>query len=56
MDEDPIINFGSTNLEGEITPHKNTLVIQVTIANYQVAQVFVDSGSSINILFKESFD
>lgn len=37
-------------------PHDDALVVQATIANYEVAQVFVDSGSSVNILFKEAFD
>lgn len=56
MDEDPIINFRSVNLERVTTPHDDTLVIWTTIANYDVARVFEDSRSSINFLFKEAFD
>lgn len=52
----PIINFRLANLEGVTTPHKDVLVIRATIVNYEVAQVFVDSESSVNILFKEAFN
>lgn len=51
-----MISFGPVYLEGLTTPHEDVLVIRVTIANYEVARVFVDSGSSMNILFKEAFD
>lgn len=32
------------------------MVIWATIVNYNMVQVFVDSRSSVNILFKEAFD
>lgn len=54
--DDPIISFGTSDLEEVITPHKDALVIQTTIVNYDIARVLVDSGSSINILVKEAFD
>ncbi|XP_074560828.1 uncharacterized protein LOC141817025 [Curcuma longa] len=52
----PDISFGPQNLEGVDTPHDDTLVIRATIANYDVARVFVDTGSSVNVLYKEAFD
>lgn len=54
--KDPVISFGLVDLEGVITPREDALVIWDTIANYDVAQVFIDSGISVNILFKEVFD
>lgn len=55
-EDNSVINFRPVDLEGIITPHKDTLVIRATIANYEVAQIFVDSGCSMNFLFKEAFD
>lgn len=45
-----VISFGSTYLKRVTTLHEDTLAIQDTISNYEVAQVFVDSWSSVNIL------
>ncbi|XP_074591721.1 uncharacterized protein LOC141847563 [Curcuma longa] len=52
----PNISFGPQDLEGVDTPHDDALVIRATIANYDVARVFVDTGSSVNVLYKEAFD
>lgn len=54
--DDPVINFGLSDLEGVTIPHDDALVVQATITNYKVARVFVDLGSSVNILFKEDYD
>lgn len=54
--EDPIVNFESANLEGIATPHDDALVVRATKINYDVAWVFIDLGSSFNIIFKEAFD
>lgn len=52
----PTISFRPKDLEVVSIPHTNALVICATIANYDMAQVFVDTGSSIDILFKNIFD
>lgn len=52
----PIISFGPTYLKSIATPHDDALVVQATIVDYDVALVFIDSGSSVNILFKEALD
>lgn len=52
----PVISFGLEDLLGVNTLHSDALVIQAIIANYLVARVFVDTGSSINIIFEEAFD
>lgn len=43
--EIPIISFGTINLGDVATPHDDALVVRATIANYDVARVFVESGS-----------
>ncbi|XP_074560659.1 uncharacterized protein LOC141816830 [Curcuma longa] len=55
-EKDPIIGFGPQDLEGVETPHDDALVIKATIANYDISRVFVDTGSSVNIIFKSAFD
>lgn len=52
----PVINFGPKVLVRVTTPHTDALVIQATIANYEVARVFVDTRSFVNIIFKDVFD
>ncbi|XP_042460309.1 uncharacterized protein LOC122043798 [Zingiber officinale] len=52
----PIISFGPQDLEGLELPHNDALIIKVIIANSRVARVFVDTGSSVNVLFKSVFE
>ncbi|XP_073286801.1 uncharacterized protein [Primulina huaijiensis] len=51
---EPIISFGPKDLEGVSLPHNDALVIQARVANYDVLRVFVDNGSSVNVIFKEA--
>lgn len=44
MEENSVIKFGPIDLERVTIPHGDVLVIRVTITNYEVARVFVDSG------------
>lgn len=53
---DPIISFGPEDLKGVAAPHNDALLVTLTVANYDVMRIFVDIGSSINILFKRNFD
>ncbi|XP_075524495.1 uncharacterized protein LOC142556884 [Primulina tabacum] len=41
--------------EGFNLPHNDALVIQARVANYDIMRVFLDSGSSVNVIFKEAF-
>ncbi|KAL0411423.1 UNVERIFIED_CONTAM: hypothetical protein Slati_3732000 [Sesamum latifolium] len=45
------IQFGLADTQGVHFPHNDTLVISATVANYTVKRIFVDSGSSMDILF-----
>ena len=37
-------------------PHDDALLIKAVIANYTIHHVFIDTGSSVNIIFKKAFD
>ncbi|XP_042453141.1 uncharacterized protein LOC122037764 [Zingiber officinale] len=52
----PVIRFGPQDLEGLEFPHDDALIIKAIIANSRVARVFVDTGSSVNVLFKSAFE
>lgn len=54
--EGPILSFGPQDLVGITTPQNDALVIRATIDDYDVAQIFINVGSSVNIIFKEAFD
>ncbi|XP_042455023.1 uncharacterized protein LOC122039077 [Zingiber officinale] len=52
----PVISFGPADLEGLELPHDDALIIKAIIANNRVARVFVDTGSSVDILFRTAFE
>ncbi|XP_073138648.1 uncharacterized protein [Henckelia pumila] len=56
LPQDPVISFGPKDLRDVLAPHNDALVVTVTIVNYDVTRIFVDSGSSVNILFKGTLD
>ncbi|XP_075483585.1 uncharacterized protein LOC142523737 [Primulina tabacum] len=49
-----VISFGPVDFKGVNLPHNNALVIQARVANYDIMRVFVDSGISVNVIFKEA--
>ncbi|XP_073061838.1 uncharacterized protein [Primulina eburnea] len=50
-----VICFGPKYLKGVNLPHNDALVIQARVANYDILRVFVDSVSSVNVIFKDAF-
>ncbi|XP_073309940.1 uncharacterized protein [Primulina huaijiensis] len=50
-----VISFGPEDLKGVNLPHSDALVIQARVANYDIMRVFMDLGSSVNVIFKEAF-
>ncbi|XP_073137061.1 uncharacterized protein [Henckelia pumila] len=56
LDPSPIITFGPGDLEGVCLPHNDALHIRARVANYDVRRVFMDSGSSVNVIFQEAFE
>ncbi|KAL0413486.1 UNVERIFIED_CONTAM: hypothetical protein Sradi_1550300 [Sesamum radiatum] len=55
-EDTPIIQFGRAERSGPRSAHNDPLVITALLANYEVERVFIDSGSSVGILFGEAFD
>ncbi|XP_075518812.1 uncharacterized protein LOC142552836 [Primulina tabacum] len=56
LPQDPVISFGPKDLRGVVNPHNDALVVTATITNYDVAMIFIDNGSSLNVLFKSTLD
>ncbi|XP_073131635.1 uncharacterized protein [Henckelia pumila] len=53
----PTLSFGPDDLKGlSDTTHNDALIIRAMVANYNVAQIFVDFGSSVNVLFQETIN
>ncbi|XP_073121112.1 uncharacterized protein [Henckelia pumila] len=52
----PVITFGPEDLEGVCLPHNDALLIRAQVANYDIRRVFVDSGSSVNVIFQDAFE
>ncbi|KAL0456069.1 UNVERIFIED_CONTAM: hypothetical protein Slati_0946100 [Sesamum latifolium] len=52
----PIIQFGRAEHSGPKSAHNDALVITALLANYKVGRIFIDSGSSADILFGDAFD
>ncbi|KAL0420240.1 UNVERIFIED_CONTAM: hypothetical protein Slati_3046900 [Sesamum latifolium] len=56
MEDTTLIQFGRAEQSGPRTSHNDALVITAVLANYEVGRIFIDSGSSANILFGEAYD
>lgn len=56
QEEDSQISFRPQELRGVEAPHEDALVIHATIDNYNVVRIFINTGSSVNIIFKRVFD
>ncbi|XP_073298445.1 uncharacterized protein [Primulina huaijiensis] len=55
-EEKPTNSFGPQDLQGVSLHHNDALVIQAKITNYDIRRVFVDSGSSVNVIFQGALD
>ncbi|KAL0445719.1 UNVERIFIED_CONTAM: hypothetical protein Slati_1699800 [Sesamum latifolium] len=56
MEDAPLIQFGRAEKSGPQTMHNDALVITAILANYEVGRIFIDFGSSADILFEEAYD
>ena len=52
---DDVITFTEEDVRGIQTPHDDAIVVSTTIANYDVKRIFVNNGSSTNVLFYSTF-
>ena len=53
---DTTITFSDSDLEGCQHPRDDPLVIRIVVANKTIHRVFVDNGSSADIIFASAFD
>lgn len=51
-----MVSFGLEDMKGVSDPNNDAFIVRAILANYEVAWIFVDSGSLVNILFKEAMD
>ena len=50
-----VIIFTAKEQEKVLTPHHDTLVISLTVANFLVERILVDNGSSGNIILQAAY-
>ena len=53
---DTTITFSDSYMEGFQHPHDDPLVIKAIVANKTIHKVFIDNGSSADIIFASTFD
>ncbi|KAL0394522.1 UNVERIFIED_CONTAM: hypothetical protein Slati_4418400 [Sesamum latifolium] len=56
VDDTPLIQFNQEEHSGPRIPGNDALVITALLANYEIERVFINSGSSAAILFREAYD
>ncbi|KAL0446199.1 UNVERIFIED_CONTAM: hypothetical protein Slati_1747800 [Sesamum latifolium] len=56
MEDTPLIQFGRAEQSGPLASHNDALVITAVLANYEVGRIFINSGSSADILFGDAYD
>ncbi|KAL0420831.1 UNVERIFIED_CONTAM: hypothetical protein Slati_3106000 [Sesamum latifolium] len=50
-EDTPILQFGKIEHSGPKNYDNDALVITALLANYEIGRIFIDSGSSADILF-----
>ncbi|KAG7552776.1 Ribonuclease H-like superfamily [Arabidopsis thaliana x Arabidopsis arenosa] len=50
---DEPISFTQSDLEGVDTPHNDPLVVELIIGDSRVTRVLIDTGSSVDLIFKD---
>lgn len=54
--EDALIIFEEADTDGLDKPHSNPLVIKLMISDCEVTHILVDTGSSVDIIFKDTLE
>ncbi|KFK28382.1 hypothetical protein AALP_AA8G507800 [Arabis alpina] len=55
LSSDPI-TFDEQDTEGLDQPHNDPLVINLTVYNFNVARVLINTGSSVDVIFKKTLE
>ena len=53
--DNPIIGFLEEDVQRLHHPHDNAFVVSIRIGDYNIRQVLVDNGSSVDILYYPTF-
>ncbi|XP_013617876.1 PREDICTED: uncharacterized protein LOC106324459 [Brassica oleracea var. oleracea] len=56
LENDPQITFSPDDAISVHLPHNDPLLIEVGIAKYDVAKVLMDTGSSVDLIFRDTLD
>ena len=51
---DESISFTQDDLKGLDTPHNDPLVVELIIGDSRVTRVLIDTGSSVDLIFKDT--
>ena len=51
---DEPISFTQDDLKGLDTPHNDPLVVELIIGDSRVTRVLIDTGSSVDLIFKDT--
>ncbi|CAA0828801.1 Unknown protein, partial [Striga hermonthica] len=51
----PVISFKAEDVEGVVLPHNDALVITAEVSSFDVKRVFIDTGSSVDVMFYDCF-
>ncbi|CAA0830866.1 Uncharacterized mitochondrial protein AtMg00860, partial [Striga hermonthica] len=51
----PVISFKAEDVGGVVLPHNDALVITAEVAGFDVKRVFIDTGSSVDVMFYDCF-
>ncbi|CAA0834111.1 Unknown protein, partial [Striga hermonthica] len=51
----PVISFKAEDAEGVVLPHNDAFVITAEVAGFDVKRVFIDTGSSVDMMFYDCF-
>ncbi|CAA0819558.1 Unknown protein, partial [Striga hermonthica] len=51
----PVISFKAEDAEGVVLSHNDALVITAEVAGFDVKRVFIDTGSSVDVMFYDCF-
>jgi len=51
-----VIGFSDDDYAGVSLPHTDTLILSLAIANHKIHRILIDTGSSVDILYKSTFE